>query len=115
MEISGYKDENGILFFKLSGKVTSENSEELNRHFEAWIKAGEEKIVGDLSDLEYITSAGLRCLVYAAKELNCPGCAFILHSLRDSILDIMHLTGLINVLTFAAGEQEAKAQIMEAL
>lgn len=112
VDVTGYKDEDGILHFKLSGKVNSNNSEELLKHFEAWIAAGEKKIAGDLSGMDYITSAGLRCFVYAAKQLSQPRSFFILHSLQESILNIMHLTGLINVLTITVGEKEAVEKIM---
>ena len=55
-----------------AGRVDSVSSGELERHVVARLDAGERQLVIDLAGVAYISSAGLRVLLLAAKRLKPP-------------------------------------------
>ena len=106
MEIQGSR-EGGVFVFSISGSVNSDNVEQVQGLFEQWIKQGENKIIGDLTEMKYISSAGLRCFLYAAKALMGEKGKFVLCNLQENILDILHMTGLISVIDMAGSKEDA--------
>ena len=66
MEISK-KNEAGVLNVALSGRLDTVTSQELTKSLEG--ESGFEKIIFDLSALEYISSSGLRLLFFYNKKL----------------------------------------------
>ncbi|MBN1259626.1 MAG: STAS domain-containing protein [Anaerolineae bacterium] len=52
---------------QVSGRIDSQTSQELEKVFEAIIEEARFKIVVDMSDVEFISSAGLRLLINAQK------------------------------------------------
>ncbi|MFA6216948.1 MAG: STAS domain-containing protein [Candidatus Omnitrophota bacterium] len=50
----------------------------------------------DLKDCSYISSAGLRLLLMAAKQLSTQGGILLLSGLCDEIKDVMEMTGFSN-------------------
>ncbi len=55
-------------------------------------------LVLDFSDLEYISSAGLRALVYPQKELASRGGMKIVHA-NEMIMEVFEITGFTDILT----------------
>lgn len=110
MEIQGSK-EGGIFVFSVSGSLNSDNVEIVQSLFDEWINCGETKLIGDMSGLKYISSAGLRCFLYAAKTLMGGRKGFVLYNLQENILDILHLIGMINVINVAGDKEDAVKKI----
>jgi anti-anti-sigma factor len=54
---------------KPSGRVDSSNASELDRTLNEAIKAGQKNFVLDLSEIEYMSSAALRAIVGARKDV----------------------------------------------
>ncbi len=55
---------------------------------------GMTELVVDLKDLEYISSAGLRILIGAARQLHAGGGKMSVVNTREDVLKIFSLTGL---------------------
>ena len=55
-------------------------------------------LVIDMTDLEYISSAGLRVLLSAQKTMNKQGAMLVKH-VNDSIMEIFEVTGFSDILT----------------
>ena len=54
-------------------------------------------LVFDLSDLEYVSSAGLRVLLSAQKVMNKQGTMTIIHA-KPEIMEIFEVTGFVDIL-----------------
>ena len=65
--------------------------EELAPHLERAAKEGT-AIVLDLSGLEYVSSAGLRCFMLAAKEARASGGRIVLAALRPVVAEIFQIS-----------------------
>ena len=86
------------LVFSLTGRLDTTTSVELRDAFEKEdIK--EDLVIMEMKDLEYISSAGLRTLLYIKKVLVEKNKKLEIHNLNNICLEVFKVTGFINVLT----------------
>ena len=69
------------------------------------------RFVVDFSQLAYISSAGLRVLLMAAKRVKTENGALILCGMQDHIQEVFEISGFLQILTVAGTRQEAEAMI----
>jgi anti-anti-sigma factor len=78
-----------------AGRLDHDNCEAfragLQPHLERAL-AGRQRIVLDLSGLEYVSSAGLRCFMLAAKEAGSHGGKIVLAALRPVVAEIFQIS-----------------------
>ena len=89
--------ENGTVTFALSGRLDTATAPELEQTLIASLD-GVRELTLDFSNLEYISSAGLRVLLGAQKTMNKQGTMKITH-VNASIMDIFEVTGFSDILT----------------
>ena len=73
--------------------------------------ASRKRIVVDLSGLEYVSSAGLRCFMLAAKQAGSKGGKIVLAALRPVVAEIFQISRFDKVLPCHAGVDEALAAV----
>jgi anti-anti-sigma factor len=86
------KEEKGITIISIEGKLDSNTSPEANTIIGPFIKPGA-KLVLNLEKCDYVSSAGLRVLLTAAKMLARSGGKGVLSGLSNDIKEVMDLTG----------------------
>lgn len=82
---------------KVEGRLDTTTAPELEEAFEG-CKEGTEELVFDFSELEYISSAGLRVLLAAQKTMNKQG-KMIIRNANDVIMEVFDITGFVDILT----------------
>lgn len=82
---------------KLAGRLDTTTSPELEEELKASLD-GIEDLRMDFSELEYISSAGLRILLAAQKTMNKQGTMSIT-GVNDTIMEIFDITGFSDILT----------------
>ncbi len=95
MQINRTKKDNALTL-ALVGRLDTTTAPEL----EAVVKAeldGVQNLTFDLSDLEYISSAGLRVLLSAQKKMNQQG-QMTVTNCSEEILEIFEITGFSDIL-----------------
>ncbi|MCK6555564.1 STAS domain-containing protein [Candidatus Binatia bacterium] len=85
--------QNGFLILTVTGRVDASNASSLEKTLLTAIDGGERRIVVDCAPLEYISSAGLRALLLAAKRVAPGGGALALAALRDEIKEVFDMAG----------------------
>ena len=85
------------LKYTLEGRLDTMTSPELEEDLTASIE-GVETLIFDLEKLEYISSAGLRVLLWAQKTMNAQGEMKVLN-VQSDIMDVFTITGFADVLT----------------
>jgi anti-anti-sigma factor len=93
------------------GRVDSVTSAELERIVTSRIDSGARRLVLDLSGVEYISSAGLRVLLMAAKRLKAPPAALALCGLGPGVRAVLELAGFLPLFTVEAGREQALARV----
>ncbi len=94
MDIRQYK-RGGSFVIAPIGRIDSTTSEEVERALGAAMEAGERALVVDFSKVDYISSAGLRILLVAAKRLSAGKGTFELAALGESVRQVFELAGFL--------------------
>ena len=58
-----------------------------------------EKLIFDFSELEYISSAGLRVLLAAVNETSTQGGEMTITNVRPEVMEVFEITGFADILT----------------
>jgi len=92
------KEANGSqLTVKLNGRLDTITAPDLDQELKDSL-ADVTDLVLDFKDLEYISSAGLRVLLSAQKEMNKKG-SMELINVSEGVNEIFEVTGFIDILT----------------
>ena len=70
-------------------------------------KRGQEKVILNLSDVQYVDSSGIASLVEGLQEAKKRNARFILVGLNEGPRHVLELTRLLNVFEIAASEEDA--------
>lgn len=92
------KDLNGNeLKLGLEGRLDTVTAPELEEQIKSGLDSVE-TLIFDLSNLEYISSAGLRVLLSAQKIMNKQG-KMIVKNVSEEVNEILEVTGFLDILT----------------
>ena len=89
--------ENGTAAFSLEGRLDTVSAPELEAELKDALE-GVSELTLDFEKLEYISSAGLRVLLAAQKEMNKRGTMKVTH-VGETIMEIFEVTGFSDILT----------------
>jgi anti-anti-sigma factor len=106
MNISESKHGN-VIVLKVQGKLDSISSPELDKRLASLVESGSRQIVLDLVDLEYISSAGLRVFLTAAKSLKRTQGKLTLANLSVQVRQIFGIAGYESILPVFGTIKEA--------
>lgn len=90
------RQQNGITILGLKGRLDSNTSDDFEKKLLGLIQTGETRLILDFKDLDYISSAGLRVLLKAAKELKRTNGRVSFCALKDYIREIFDLSGFVS-------------------
>lgn len=85
----------------LTGRLDGLSSPELEHQVSALVASGVRALTFDLSGLDYVSSAGLRVFIIAAKKLRASGGAARFTSLTPAVLEVFQVSGLLTALGVA--------------
>ncbi|MBI3798566.1 MAG: STAS domain-containing protein [Deltaproteobacteria bacterium] len=106
MEVSEEK-KGDVLIVGVSGKLEVTNSRAFEERILAVIDAGERQLVVDLSRLDYVSSAGLRVFVTAAKLLNSANGKIVFCSLKEPVREVFDIAGFFSIFSVYDSQDEA--------
>lgn len=81
----------------LTGRLDTTTAPQLEMELQNSL-AGVESLIFDLAALEYISSAGLRVLLYAQKVMNRQG-RMVVRGANEMIQEVFEITGFADILT----------------
>lgn len=84
------------LLVKLDGRLDTATAPQLEGKLRTAVQ-GVTDLVFDLSELDYISSAGLRVLLSAQKIMNRQG-KMAVRGANDDVMDIFEVTGFVDIL-----------------
>ena len=82
---------------KVSGRLDTQTAPELEKEIDT-VLTGLKELVFDMSNLEYVSSAGLRVILKAQKAMNAQG-TMKLTGVNESIMEVFDITGFLDILT----------------
>ena len=81
---------------KIIGRLDTTTAPELEATVDGCI-AGLKELVMDCSELEYVSSAGLRVILKAQKLMNAQGTMKVIH-VNETIMEVFEITGFADIL-----------------
>ena len=91
------KKEGSALTLTLEGRLDTTTAPQLEAELKSCLE-GVSALTMDLEKLEYISSAGLRVLLSAQKQMNVQGEMKVVH-VSETIMEIFEVTGFSDILT----------------
>ena len=91
-EVNGSK-----LNIALVGRLDTNTSPKLEKELKSSLENTKE-LVFDLTQLEYISSAGLRVLLAAQKTMNKQG-SMTVCNVNEKVMEVFEMTGFVDILT----------------
>lgn len=83
---------------RIAGSVDGMTADTLLQQLQSQITQGCIQLVGDLSEVDYTSSAGLRTLLATVKETRRLGGDFRLAAVRPEVLKVLELSGFTSIL-----------------
>ena len=84
------------LIIELEGRLDTTTSPELEKELKQSL-SGVSSLILDMDKLDYISSAGLRVLLSAQKEMNKQG-SMLVKNVNENIMEIFDVTGFVDIL-----------------
>ena len=109
MEITERKAGN-VCVVGVAGRLDSGTAESFGQRLHHLIDGGERSLVVDGATLEYVSSAGLRVLLVAAKRLKAANGRIVLSSLKPHILEVFEIAGFTSVFPIYGNAEQAVQQ-----
>ena len=91
--------ENGKTLARVTGRLDTTNSEEFEKKMAPLLEGGNPDIEMDCSELEYISSSGLRLFLTLQKSVNARGGKLVILNMQSAIKDIFNMTGFSRIMT----------------
>lgn len=106
MEITQEKQDS-INVLGLQGRLDAATSGSLDEKLTALVDAGEAKVLVDCRELDYISSAGLRVLLAAAKQFKKLEGSIALSTLNPNVKQVFEISGFTSIFPIYATREEA--------
>ena len=106
MEIT-QETSNNIAILSLKGRLNVTTTAELEQAFNKLLEENQAKILVECRELEYISSAGLRVLLTAAKQFKKISGEIALASLNQNVKQVFEISGFTSIFTIYTTRDEA--------
>lgn len=87
------RHEQGFTVVSVSGRLDASTAQTLEKNCAELISAGSSKLILNLADLEYVSSAGLRSVLAVGKKLKAVGGSLVLCSLSGLVKEVFSISG----------------------
>jgi len=110
MELSAKKEQKGVVIH-VTGRMDAVSSPDFEKAMDAWIEKGETTLVVDCSNLEYISSSGLRSILTVAKKLKTRKGRILLTSLTSVVKEVFEISGFSAIIPIYDSLEGAMADL----
>ena len=96
------KKEKDKLVLYVKGRLDTTTAPQLEEVI-AGKTTGVAELVLDFTELEYISSAGLRVLLATHKVMHKQGGSLTIRGVNDEVMEVLHITGFLDILNVKKG------------
>lgn len=98
MEFSIDKKGNAVVV-KLSGRLDAVTAPQFEKDAEDYYATPENNLVLDMTELDYVSSAGLRVILKIAKAFNSNSYDFLVCHVQDHVMEVFEMSGFEHFIT----------------
>ena len=99
--------EGDVAILSLGGRMDGTQAGAVEERFNALVQEGRSRFVFDLSELGYISSAGLRIVLVAVKKTKALQGRIVFAGLSEQVTEIFEMSGFLPLLETAATRTDA--------
>lgn len=111
MEVAAVRKSGGAVVFSVKGKVDTVNASAFGEYLTKAVEKTENALVVNLSELYFISSAGLRVILGAAKKLQAEEREFLLAGLKGHVKEVFEIAGFCSLFKVFDSEESALRQL----
>jgi len=100
MEISTSK-QGEVSVVALAGRFDAQSAGQVDLSLQSSLQQGGQKLLVDMNRVEYVSSAGLRVLLAAAKKSSSLGGRLVLCGLQPYVLEVFEVAGFTSIFQIA--------------
>jgi anti-sigma B factor antagonist len=100
-----------VTVLEVKGRIDSTTAPVLGEKLTGSLATPQRRLVLDLRQLEYISSAGFRVLLLAAKRAEEAGSRFVLCSVSGKVRQLFDLGGFLDLFPISASREEGIAAV----
>jgi anti-anti-sigma factor len=93
-----HQEKDGVICFQIEGRLDAESAPEAETTVKGILKQGSSRLLFDLSQMEYISSAGLRVILLAVKELRSRQGKVVLCGLTPYVKEIFDVSNFSSII-----------------
>ncbi len=108
MEISKQK-EAGLMIVSINGRLDTTNYSVLDKELDSLVNDGENNILVDCADMDYISSSGLRVFLVYLKKTKANGGKVMLCNMQNMIKEVFSVSGFTSLFDIYNSREEAIA------
>lgn len=95
-----------VCIISLNGRLDGTTTHVVEERFLALISEQYQRFIFDLSELEYISSAGLRIMLLAVKKTRAIGGKIALFGMNSNVNDVFEISGFSTIFPILASREE---------
>ena len=100
-----------VVVHRISGRIDTSTSPSVEAAIKAKLAEGSARILLDMQEVTYVSSAGLRVVLLVAKQAKASNGSLALFGLQPSVREVFDISGFGKIIPIAASEAEARAVI----
>lgn len=97
----------GGVALKPYGRLDSTSAEEAERTIKEALSRSNHRLLLDMSELDYVSSAGLRVVLAAAKQTSAAGGRFVVCALKPQVRQVFELSGFTRIISIVDSRDQA--------
>ena len=102
---------NEVVVIRLVGSLDSNTAPDAEAEVNKWLGKDSKKMVVDLEEAKYVSSAGLRVFLATAKKMTAAGGSVMFCSPNEVVKEILDISGFSNILNLKVTREEALNEI----
>lgn len=110
MEITK-KEDGDLVVFQLAGSIDTATSPSLEGAVNTAVGGGTKRLIFDMNAVSYVSSAGLRVILLAAKKANAAGGGIAVFGLQAGVQEVFSVSGFGRIVPIVAHEAEARTKL----
>jgi anti-anti-sigma factor len=110
MEITS-KIDGDLVLLNVAGSIDAATSASVEQAVTAALAGGPRRLIFDMRGVNYISSAGLRAILLAAKQAKAGGGGVAVFGLQPDVEEVFTISGFGKIVPIAATDAEARAKL----
>lgn len=101
------EEKGDVIVVRVQGRLDAASSPQLEKKINSIIESGHFKLILNLEEVDYLSSAGMRLMLSVSRKLKHLEGKIVACSLNDEIMDVIKMAGFHQVLELYSSENES--------